>query len=133
MIQDFRDGIDIHTATAARVFGVPTVEVTKDMRSKAKMVNFGIIYSISAFGLAQRLGIGRKEAAELIDNYFIQYPGIKQYMDETLAFARKEGYVKTIIGRRRYLKDINSQNYAVRGFAEREAINAPVQGSVQQI
>lgn len=129
MIQDFKDGIDIHTATAARVFGVPTVEVSKEMRSKAKMVNFGIIYSISAFGLAQRLGIGRKEAAELIDNYFIQYPGIKQYMDETLAFARKEGYVKTIIGRRRYLKDINSQNYAVRGFAEREAINAPVQGS----
>jgi len=129
MIQDFKDGIDIHTATAARVFSVPTAEVTKEMRSKAKMVNFGIIYSISAFGLAQRLGIGRKEAAELIDNYFIQYPGIKNYMDDTLAFARKEGYVKTIIGRRRYLKDINSQNYTVRGFAEREAINAPVQGS----
>jgi DNA polymerase-1 len=129
MLKDFRDGIDIHTATAARVFGVPTAEVTKEMRSKAKMVNFGIIYSISAFGLSQRLGIPRKEAASLIENYFIQYPGIKKYMDDTLVFARENGFVKTIMGRRRYLKDINSKNFTVRGFAEREAINAPVQGS----
>lgn len=129
MLKDFRDGIDIHTATAARVFGVPTTEVTKEMRSKAKMVNFGIIYSISAFGLSQRLGIPRKEAASLIENYFIQYPGIKKYMDDTLVFARENGFVKTIMGRRRYLKDINSKNFTVRGFAEREAINAPVQGS----
>jgi DNA polymerase-1 len=99
------------------------------MRSKAKMVNFGIIYSISAFGLSQRLGIPRKEAASLIENYFIQYPGIKKYMDDTLVFARENGFVKTIMGRRRYLKDINSKNFTVRGFAEREAINAPVQGS----
>jgi DNA polymerase-1 len=129
MIKDFEAGLDIHRATAARVFGVPTEEVTKEMRSKAKMVNFGIIYSISAFGLSQRLGIGRKEAAELIDNYFKQYPGIKNYMDSTLVFARENGFVKTMIGRRRYLKDINSQNFTVRGFAEREAINAPVQGT----
>jgi DNA polymerase-1 len=128
MLKDFRDGIDIHTATAARVFGVPTTEVTKEMRSKAKMVNFGIIYSISAFGLSQRLGIPRKEAASLIENYFIQYPGIKKYMDDTLVFARENGFVKTIMGRRRYLKDIKSKNFTVRGFAEREAINAPVQG-----
>lgn len=129
MIKDFEAGLDIHRATAARVFGVPTSEVTKEMRSKAKMVNFGIIYSISAFGLSQRLGIVRKEAAELIENYFKQYPGIKNYMDSTLAFARENGFVKTMIGRRRYLKDINSQNFTVRGFAEREAINAPVQGT----
>lgn len=129
MIKDFEAGLDIHRATAARVFGVPTEEVTKEMRSKAKMVNFGIIYSISAFGLSQRLGIGRKEAAELIDNYFKQYPGIKNYMDSTLVFARENGFVKTMIGRRRCLKDINSQNFTVRGFAEREAINAPVQGT----
>jgi DNA polymerase-1 len=129
MLKDFRDGVDIHTATAARVFGVQLTDVSKEQRSKAKMVNFGIIYSISAFGLSQRLGIARKEAAELIENYFQQYPGIKNYMNDTLAFAQANGFVKTIKGRRRYLKDINSKNYTVRGFAEREAINAPVQGS----
>jgi DNA polymerase-1 len=129
MLKDFKAGLDIHTATAARVFKVTTEEVTKEMRSKAKMVNFGIIYSISAFGLSQRLGIPRKEAAELIENYFQQYPGIKQYMTDTLTFARENGFVKTIMGRRRNLKDINSKNFTVRGFAEREAINAPVQGS----
>lgn len=129
MLKDFRDGVDIHTATAARVFGVQLTDVSKEQRSKAKMVNFGIIYSISAFGLSQRLGIARKEAAELIENYFQQYPGIKNYMSDTLAFAQANGFVKTIKGRRRYLKDINSKNYTVRGFAEREAINAPVQGS----
>jgi DNA polymerase-1 len=129
MLEAFRQGLDIHQATAAKVFGVALEEVTREMRSKAKMVNFGIIYSISAFGLSQRLGIPRKEAAELIDNYFAQYPGIKQYMNDTLEFARENGYVKTIMGRRRYLKDINSRNFTVRGFAEREAINSPVQGS----
>ncbi|HEY0261936.1 MAG TPA: DNA polymerase, partial [Chitinophagales bacterium] len=102
-------------------------------RSKAKMVNFGIIYSISAFGLAQRLDIPRKEAATLIENYFIQYPKIKNYMSETLVFARENGFVKTLKGRRRYLKDINSQNATVRGYAEREAINAPVQGSAADL
>jgi DNA polymerase I len=129
MLKDFHAKLDIHTATAARVFKVSADEVTKDMRSKAKMVNFGIIYSISAFGLSQRLGVPRKEAAELIENYFQQYPGIKQYMSDTLTFARENGFVKTIKGRRRNLKDINSKNFTVRGFAEREAINAPVQGS----
>jgi DNA polymerase-1 len=129
MMEAFRNGIDIHQSTAAKVYGVALEEVTREMRSKAKMVNFGIIYSISAFGLSQRLGIPRKEAAELIDNYFIQFPGIRNYMNDTLEFARKHGYVKTIMGRRRYLKDINSRNFTVRGFAEREAINSPVQGS----
>lgn len=133
MLNDFRAGMDIHAATAARVFGVEVKDVTKEMRSKAKMVNFGIIYSISAFGLSQRLGIARKEAASLIENYFIQYPQIKNYMSETLDFARENGYVKTIKGRRRYLKDINSKNATVRGYAEREAINAPIQGSAADL
>lgn len=129
MLEAFKQGIDIHQATAAKVYGVALDDVTREMRSKAKMVNFGIIYSISAFGLSQRLGIPRKEAAELIENYFKQYPGIKSYMNDTLEFARAHGYVKTMMGRRRYLKDINSRNFTVRGFAEREAINSPVQGS----
>lgn len=129
MLDAFDKGIDIHTATAAKVYGVDVKEVTKAQRSNAKMVNFGIIYAISAFGLSQRLGIARKEAAELIENYFKQFPGIKQYMDDTLRFAREHGYVQTIKGRKRFLKDINSRNFTVRGFAEREAINAPVQGS----
>ena len=129
MLEAFQNGLDIHQATAARVYGIALDEVTKEMRSKAKMVNFGIIYSISAFGLSQRLGVPRKEAAELIENYFATYPGIKKYMSETLEFARANGYVKTMMGRRRYLKDINSRNFTVRGFAEREAINSPVQGS----
>ncbi len=129
MLEAFDNGMDIHTATAAKVYGVEATEVSKAQRSNAKMVNFGIIYAISAFGLSQRLGIARKEAAALIDNYFIQFPGIKNYMDETLRFARENGYVQTIKGRKRFLKDINSRNFTVRGFAEREAINAPVQGS----
>lgn len=133
MLEAFRSGIDIHQATAAKVYGVSLDEVTREMRSKAKMVNFGIIYSISAFGLSQRLGIPRKEAAELIENYFTQYPGIKNYMSDTLEFARAHGYVKTMMGRRRYLKDINSRNFTVRGFAEREAINSPVQGSAADL
>lgn len=133
MLEAFRQGIDIHQSTAARVYGVSLEEVTKEMRSKAKMVNFGIIYAISAFGLSQRLGIPRKEAAGLIENYFAQFPGIKAYMNDTLEFARANGYVKTMMGRRRYLKDINSRNFTVRGFAEREAINSPVQGSAADL
>ncbi|MBS1763880.1 MAG: DNA polymerase I [Bacteroidetes bacterium] len=133
MLEAFRHGHDIHKATAARVYNVPMDEVTKEMRSKAKMVNFGIIYAISAFGLSQRLGIPRKEASELIENYFVQYPKLKNYMNDTLDFARTHGYVKTIMGRRRYLKDINSRNFTVRGFAEREAINAPLQGSAADL
>jgi DNA polymerase-1 len=133
MIADFKEGLDIHTATAARVFGVPVSEVDKAMRSKAKMVNFGIIYGISAFGLAQRLAISRNDAKEIITAYFEKYPGIKQYMDNQIERARKQGYVETLLGRRRYLKDIHSANQTVRGFAERNAINAPIQGSSADI
>lgn len=129
MKQAFRDGIDIHTATAAKVYNVAIDEVSKDMRRNAKGVNFGIIYGISAFGLSENIGISRKEAAEIIDNYFTNYPSIKAFMDNTIAFAKKNGYVETIKGRRRYLNDINSANAVVRGFAERNAINAPIQGS----
>jgi DNA polymerase-1 len=125
----FGNNVDIHSATAAKVFGVSLEDVNSDMRRKAKMVNFGIIYGISAFGLAERLNIPRKEAASIIENYFIQYPLIKDYMDGAIEKARKLGYVETILGRRRYLRDINSQNQTVRGFAERNAINAPIQGS----
>jgi DNA polymerase-1 len=129
MIEDFKKGVDIHTATAAKVFGVGLDDVDREMRSKAKMVNFGIIYGISAFGLSQRLEIPRKEAAEIIDSYFVQYPDIKRYMNDTIEFAKEKGYVETLLGRRRYLRDINSSNHTVRGFAERNAINAPIQGS----
>lgn len=129
MTEAFQKKLDIHTATAARVYNVPYEEVTKEMRYKAKSVNFGIIYGQGAFGLAENLGISRSEAKSIIDNYFLQFPGIKEYMNTNIDFARKNGYVKTIMGRRRYLKDINSRNFTVRGFAERNAINAPVQGS----
>jgi DNA polymerase-1 len=129
MRQAFIDNIDIHTATAAKVYGVSIEEVDSTQRRNAKAVNFGIIYGQSAFGLSQNLGIPRKEAAEIIENYFAQYPGIKQYMADTMNFARENGYVTTLMGRRRYLRDINSANQTVRGFAERNAINAPIQGS----
>ena len=129
MMEAFQQNLDIHTATAAKVYNVPFDEVTKEMRYKAKSVNFGIIYGQGAFGLAQNLNISRSEAKTIIENYFIQFPGIKEYMNYNIEFARKNGYVKTIMGRRRYLKDINSKNFTVRGFAERNAINAPVQGS----
>ncbi|MBI9035546.1 MAG: DNA polymerase I, partial [Bacteroidales bacterium] len=129
MLDAFSKGIDIHTATASRIYGVTIEEVTKDMRRNAKTANFGIIYGISAFGLAERLDISRKESSELIKNYFEKYPRIKAYMDESIAFAREHGYVETIKKRRRYLRDINSANSIVRGFAERNAINAPIQGS----
>lgn len=129
MLDAFQSGEDIHAATAAKVYGVPIKEVDSDMRRNAKMVNFGIIYGISAFGLADRLNISRTEAKEIIDNYFVQYPGIREYMDLSIEKAKKKGYVETILGRRRYLRDINSANATVRGFAERNAINAPIQGS----
>ncbi len=129
LLEAFNNRVDIHTATASKVFGVALDEVNADMRRKAKMVNFGIIYGISAFGLSERLNIPRKEAAEIITQYFTQFPLLKDYMDEAIHTARKKGYVETIMGRRRYLRDINSANATVRGFAERNAINAPIQGS----
>ncbi|AYL98309.1 DNA polymerase I [Mucilaginibacter celer] len=129
MMQAFVDNLDIHTATAANVYGVPLDQVTSDQRRNAKAVNFGIIYGQSAFGLSQSLGIPRKEAADIIEQYFVQFAGIKQYMSDTMNFARENGYVCTLMGRRRYLRDINSANATVRGFAERNAINAPIQGS----
>ncbi|WP_214072836.1 DNA polymerase I [Mucilaginibacter sp. dw_454] len=129
MMDAFVKGLDIHTATAANVYGVAVDDVDGTQRRNAKAVNFGIIYGQSAFGLSQNLGIPRKEAAEIIENYFVQFPGIKQYMTDTMNFARENGYVTTLMGRRRYLRDINSGNQTVRGFAERNAINAPIQGS----
>ena len=133
MIKAFADGQDIHAATAAKIYNIPIGEVTSDMRRKAKTANFGIIYGISPFGLAQRLNIPRNEAKQLIDDYFNNFPRVKEYMDEQIQLARKRGYVETIMGRRRHLKDINSENAAVRGFAERNAINAPIQGSAADI
>ena len=129
MSEAFREGLDIHAATAARVYKVPIEEVTKDMRRHAKAVNFGIIYGMSAFGLAERLGISRTEAASIIDNYFKEYVGIQQYIKNNIEFARQHGYVETMLGRRRYLRDINAHNSVVRNFAERNAVNAPIQGS----
>jgi DNA polymerase I len=129
MIEAFHHDHDVHAATASRIYNVPLDAVTAEMRRNAKTVNFGIIYGISAFGLSQRLGIPRKEATEIINQYFTQYPDVKKYMDDSIEKARKKGYVETMLGRRRYLPDINSRNYAVRGFAERNAINAPIQGS----
>ncbi len=129
MLEAFEKGLDVHRATAARVYGVPLEEVTSAQRRNAKAVNFGIIYGQSAFGLSQNLGIPRAEAAQIIEQYFAQYPGIKRYMNETINFAKEHGYVETLLKRRRYLRDINSANQTVRGFAERNAINAPIQGS----
>ncbi len=129
MMEAFINGMDIHTATAAKVYGIGPEEVNSTQRRNAKAVNFGIIYGQSAFGLSQNLGIPRKEAAEIIENYFNTYPNIRKYMNDTMNFARENGYVETIMGRRRYLRDINSANQTVRGFAERNAINAPIQGS----
>ncbi|MCZ2140851.1 MAG: DNA polymerase I [Bacteroidia bacterium] len=129
MIDAFKQGLDIHAATAARVYNVDVKEVTAEQRRNAKAVNFGIIYGQSAFGLSQNLGISRKEAIAIIDEYWKQYPAIKQYMNTTINFAKEHGYVQTLKGRRRYLRDINSANFTVRGFAERNAINAPIQGS----
>ncbi len=129
MCKAFKDGTDIHTATAARVYNVAEKDVTKEMRYKAKSVNFGIIYGQGAFGLADNLGISRTEAKEIIDNYKKEFPGIQKYMDDTINFARENGYVETLMGRKRWLRDINSANFTVRGFAERNAINSPIQGT----
>ena len=129
MQEAFRDGKDIHTDTASRVYGVAMDEVTKEMRRNAKAVNFGIIYGMSAFGLAERLGISRSEASQIIKNYFKEYIGIQEYIDKQVDFAKQHGYVETMLGRRRYLKDINAGNSVVRSFAERNAINAPIQGT----
>lgn len=133
MIEAFKNKRDIHATTAAKVFGVPLEQVTPDMRRKAKEVNFGILYGSTAFGLSQNLGISRTEAAEIIESYFKEFPGIKRYMDDSINKAREKEYVETILGRRRYLRDINSRNVTTRGFAERNAINAPIQGSAADI
>jgi DNA polymerase-1 len=133
MISDFLSGNDIHASTAAKIFGVDLKDVTREMRSKAKTANFGIIYGISSFGLSERLTIGRKEAKDLIDGYFSSYPGVKAFMDESIRKAREKGFVTTMFGRRRYLPDIHSRNQVVRGNAERNAINAPIQGSAADI
>ena len=129
MVADFNLGHDIHAATAAKVFHVPMDQVTKEQRSRAKAVNFGIIYGMSAFGLAERMELSRSEAADIIKKYFEEYAGIKEYMNRSIALAKERGYAETILGRRRYLRDINGSNSVVRGFAERNAINAPIQGS----
>jgi DNA polymerase-1 len=129
MCEGFKKGTDIHTSTAARVYNVKEKDVTKEMRYKAKSVNFGIIYGQGAFGLADNLGISRTEAKEIIDNYKKEFPGIQKYMDDTINFAREHGYVQTLMGRKRWLRDINSANFTVRSFAERNAINSPIQGT----
>lgn len=133
MIDAFNSGEDIHAATASKIFKVPIELVTNDMRRKAKTANFGIIYGISVFGLAERLNIPRSEAKQLIDGYFETYPQVKEYMDKSIEMAREKGYVETLFGRKRYLPDINSRNATVRGYAERNAINAPIQGSAADI
>jgi len=133
MIEAFRNGQDIHSITASKIYKIPLNEVTSDMRRKAKTANFGIIYGISAFGLSARLNIPRTEAKQLIDGYFENFPDIKKYMDLSIENARQKGYVETIRGRKRYLNDINSSNAVVRGVAERNAINAPIQGSAADV
>ena len=133
MVNAFKNNEDIHASTAARVFHVPPEEVTREQRSNAKTVNFGIIYGVSAFGLSQQTNLNRSESKELIDNYYASYPELKQYIADQVNFAREHGYVATVLGRRRYLKDINSQNAVVRGAAERNAVNAPIQGSAADI
>jgi DNA polymerase-1 len=133
MIDAFLSGEDIHVATAAKVFGLPLSEVSREQRSQAKTVNFGIIYGVSAFGLSQQTNLSRSEAKEVIEQYFATYPGIKKYIDDQVAAARAQGYVETLLGRRRYLRDIDSRNQAVRGHSERNAINAPIQGTAADI
>ena len=133
MLEAFNNGVDIHAATAAKVFKVDITNVSREMRSKAKSVNFGIIYGISAFGLSQNTGMSRSEAKDIIDQYFEEFPGVKKYMEESVLIARENEFVETILGRRRYLKDINSRNAIMRNAAERNAINAPIQGSAADI
>jgi DNA polymerase-1 len=133
MIKAFQQGEDIHKSTAAKVFNVPLEEVTKEQRSHAKTVNFGIIYGVSAFGLSNQTSLSRAESAALIEAYYITYPKLKSYIQDQIESARENGFVQTILGRRRYLKDINSANAIVRGAAERNAVNAPIQGSAADI
>jgi DNA polymerase-1 len=133
MIEDFRSGHDIHAATAAKIFKVPVDQVTREQRSRAKTANFGIIYGISAFGLSQRLSISRSESKQLIDQYFENYKGVREYIDRVIAECRENGYVETVFHRKRYLPDINARNYNLRAFAERNAVNAPIQGSAADI
>jgi DNA polymerase-1 len=133
MIEAFKHGEDIHASTASKVFNVPLEEVTREQRSNAKTVNFGIIYGVSAFGLSNQTDLSRSEAKELIDTYYETYPKLKKYISKQVDFARDHGYVQTVLGRRRYLKDINSRNAVVRGAAERNAVNAPIQGSAADI
>ena len=133
MMRAFKDGEDIHASTAAKVFNIPLAEITREQRSNAKTVNFGIIYGVSAFGLSNQTDLSRTEAKELIDTYYKTYPKLRSYMSEQIEFARDNGYVQTVLGRRRYLKDINSGNAVVRGAAERNAVNAPIQGSAADI
>ena len=133
MVEAFKKGEDIHAATASNVFGVAIDDVSREQRANAKTVNFGIVYGVSAFGLSQQTNLNRSEAKELIDAYYLTYPKLKAYMNEQIDFARENGFVETVLGRRRYLKDINSQNAVVRGAAERNAVNAPIQGSAADI
>ena len=133
MIESFLHGEDIHRATAAKVFNVPLEEVTREQRSHAKTVNFGIIYGVSAFGLSAQTDLSRSESKELIDTYYATYPNLRNYINRQIEFAREHGYVETILGRRRYLPDIHSHNQVVRGGAERNAVNAPIQGSAADI
>jgi DNA polymerase-1 len=129
MCEAFKQNKDVHTATAAKVYSVDEEAVTKEMRRKAKSVNFGIIYGQGAFGLAENLGISRTEAKTIIDNYKKEFAGITKYMDDMINYAREHGFVQTVMGRKRWLRDINSANFTVRGYAERNAINSPIQGT----
>ena len=133
LVQAFKDGVDVHAATAAKIFGIPVSEVTREQRGMAKTANFGIMYGISSFGLAQRLNLSRRDAKALIDGYFESFPAIKEFIAGSAEFARKNGYVETLFGRRRYLPDIHSRNAVVRGLAERNAVNAPIQGTAADI
>lgn len=133
LIADFQQGEDIHTRTAAKIFGVAPEDVTPDLRRKAKGINFGIIYGITDYGLARDVGVSREEAALYIENYFQQYPGVKRFMEQTVIEAREKGYVQTILKRRRYLPDLLSSNRNVRAFGERTAFNTPIQGSAADI
>ena len=133
LVQAFRDGVDVHAATAAKIFGIPVSEVTREQRGMAKTANFGIMYGISSFGLAQRLHLSRTAAKELIDGYFASFPAIRSFIDSSIAFARANGYVETLFGRRRYLPDIQARNATVRALAERNAVNAPIQGTSADI
>jgi DNA polymerase-1 len=133
LIEAFRNGLDVHAMTAAKIFGIALEDVTPDQRRIAKTANFGIMYGISAFGLSQRLNIGRAEAKKIIEDYFANFPAISSYIQDTLASARETGYVETLFGRRRYLPDINSKNGTVRSLAERTAIDAPIQGTSADI